>query len=347
MNNTHLLIAFIITFILIYNYPKPIKYYHCSQPDNNTFYRTILKNNKNYQQSTKQDCDLHLLCKYKKTQAELKNYNQQGKVVFGIYNGHHLTLKKQLWKTLYAHYGDLATRIAPKSYVLPEDKVLFDTEYNGEIYIVKGEKHRQEALELATDYKKIIRSKYDLVQKYLTNPYLFNGLKFNVRIYLLLKITQFNKLKAQNSLKAYVYNDGIISYTKNKYKTSLIPEENICSYYDSKQHYDTGLPITAKQLETHIPAQYKIIFKNIKYKTQLMVKAVKNKITGIPNNTTCEIFGVDFFVDTNLDVFIMEVNKGPGMIPHNKVDKKLRTELYTNITDLAINNKVGNFIVLI
>ena len=48
-----------------------------------------------------------------------------------------------------------------------------------------------------------------LASRYLMNPHLINGLKYDLRVYVL--VTSFNPLKV------YVYNDGLVRFATEKY----------------------------------------------------------------------------------------------------------------------------------
>ena len=60
-------------------------------------------------------------------------------------------------------------------------------------------------------------------------------------------------------------------------------------------------------------------------------------------NICCELFGVDMFVDKNLNTKVLEINIGPGMISHNSDDENIRNNLFNNILAL-LDNKKNNFI---
>jgi tubulin polyglutamylase TTLL6/13 len=49
-----------------------------------------------------------------------------------------------------------------------------------------------------------------VIQKYISNPYLIDGLKFDFRIYVL--------LRSINPLKIYVYEEGLSRFATSKYE---------------------------------------------------------------------------------------------------------------------------------
>lgn len=48
-----------------------------------------------------------------------------------------------------------------------------------------------------------------LASKYISNPHLINGLKYDLRVYVC--VTSFNPLKV------YIYNDGLVRFATEKY----------------------------------------------------------------------------------------------------------------------------------
>ena len=52
-----------------------------------------------------------------------------------------------------------------------------------------------------------------LASRYLANPHLINGFKYDLRIYVL--VTSFNPLKV------YIYNDGLVRFATEKYSNDL------------------------------------------------------------------------------------------------------------------------------
>ena len=55
----------------------------------------------------------------------------------------------------------------------------------------------------------ISEKKASIVQEYIKNPYLINGFKFDLRIYV--AVTSFNPLRI------YIYNDGLTRFATKKY----------------------------------------------------------------------------------------------------------------------------------
>ena len=106
--------------------------------------------------------------------------------------------------------------IAPMSFVLPEEYEQFQAdrelpENNKSLYILKpvsascgrGIKIVDSKQAVASDLKGVLASRY------IMNPHLINGLKYDLRVYVL--VTSFCPLKV------YLYNDGLVRFATEPY----------------------------------------------------------------------------------------------------------------------------------
>ena len=109
------------------------------------------------------------------------------------------------------HPGDFA--IAPMSYLLSDDFEAFQKEREREpdcLWILKPVAASCGRGIKIIDKNTSIRKKEGiLASKYIANPHLINGLKYDLRVYVL--VTSFNPLKV------YIYNDGLVRFATEKY----------------------------------------------------------------------------------------------------------------------------------
>ena len=123
--------------------------------------------------------------------------------------------KDLLWKNMNRlrtkHPGDFA--IAPMSYLLSDDYEAFQKEREREpdcLWILKPVAASCGRGIKIIDKNTSIRKKEGiLASKYIANPHLINGLKYDLRVYVL--VTSFNPLKV------YIYNDGLVRFATEKY----------------------------------------------------------------------------------------------------------------------------------
>jgi tubulin polyglutamylase TTLL4 len=105
--------------------------------------------------------------------------------------------------------------ISPMSYLLSEDYEAFqadrerDTQGN-QFYILKPVAAScGRGIKLCDSKQRVSKKEGVLASKYVENPHLINGLKYDLRVYVL--VTQYNPLKV------YIYNDGLVRFATEKY----------------------------------------------------------------------------------------------------------------------------------
>ena len=105
--------------------------------------------------------------------------------------------------------------IAPMSYLLSEDYDLFQQERErdpGALWILKPVAAScGRGIKIIQHNSKINKREGILACKYIANPHLINGLKYDLRVYVL--VTSFNPLKV------YMYTDGLVRFATEKYNT--------------------------------------------------------------------------------------------------------------------------------
>lgn len=335
-----LYILLLISYIINSN-NKRITWHQCNKSlKNNDLFKTSLNINKiNF--TSNDDWNILLPCNHSYNIKRYNITNKQGILPF-IPNNMILGSKKQLWLTLEKYYNrQNAKKLMPESFVFPKDLNLFEKSFNGEKYMLKKEKQRQEGLKLSNSYSEIINSHdngYKIVQKYLKNPLTYNGYKLNFRIYLVITILD-------NKLCAYIYDDGIISYSKDKINSNTTFDNGISSFYSSKDKYDLNYPITIKKYIKIANINWNLIFNKIKNNANKVIVASETKILPYANNNCFQLFGMDYHVDTQNNVKLLEINIGPGMTHYNNIDKNMRLSVYNNIIHLLnLSNEKHKFI---
>jgi hypothetical protein len=340
----------IISTLLMKKTINEQQYFHYNGKENVTIHNKLtnilLKNNVK-QTFVKNDAKYILFNSYK-TQAKALKADLilfDNKVFFSIPNNYILGNKYYIWKTLKTYYGSKASDIMPFTYLLPKEYNNYIKNYNPtDKFIFKSDKQRQEGLFLTKSKvsKTMITSeKFLVAQKYNSNSILYKNHKINTRIYLVI-------ICSDNEFSAYIYYDGIISYTKKIYNTdSIDSEDSITSFKESYHLYKKKYPITLLQyLNTMNKNNKNTIIYNIKKQIkQLLIGCKSELIKNIKfnNNKCCELFGIDVFIDKELNCSILEINIGPQLNHHNNIDKRIREHLLFDMANLVIHNKNNNF----
>jgi len=100
--------------------------------------------------------------------------------------------------------------ITPLSFVLPLDYEEFQSDRSqpeniGNLYILKPVASScGRGIKIVDSKQRVSNKEGILASRYIMNPHLINGLKYDLRVYVL--VTSFNPLKV------YMYNDGLVRF---------------------------------------------------------------------------------------------------------------------------------------
>ena len=185
---------------------------------------------------------------------------------------------------------------------------------------------------------KIYRSDFIVIQKYLDNPLLYYGRKFDIRCYVLVDYC-FN---------VYMCREGHLKACSQKYDLKdLNIFTHITNYSLQKRckdfaKYEQGNEISFKKFielldnTNIIKGRGKKIFNKIyskmKEEIQISMNCVGRKLKGIPKVLSFQIFGYDFIVDKEYNPWILEINDNPGI----EISSELISHLIPRMIDDAL-----------
>lgn len=326
----------IILLILLFLFTREgfISYTKCYQKPLGQLNKLIFqKHNITY----KTNGNIYIPCGYNGVEMELKYIKPHPyQKIFGISGCDKIVSKNNLWKILINKYGRKeSSTIMPETFLTID--YLFKRQYKpNDIYILKKNLQRKKGLYLTKNNKLIadsFRNGFKLIQKYYSNPLLINHRKINLRIYLL--ITSYKK-----QIRGWVHNLGKCIYTNKDYTNNNLDfETHITSVNLDMSIYDNN-PFTLEQLKHYLVKKGynpNILFKTIDshlFKTISAAEPYLGKLDNIKNNLSFQLFGIDFFVTENLYPYLLEINKGPDMIPKNTIDKALKIIVLEDIFKL-------------
>jgi tubulin polyglutamylase TTLL6/13 len=310
-------------------------------------------------QKSSDNWDIYLPCGYNYVERELKTIKPQNtnQVIFGVSGCDSIVSKNRLWELIKINYGrDKATKIMPETWVLNDSKDmrLFMRNYDeNNMYILKKNVQRKEGLKLTKNFNEILEAKnenYKVVQKYEKNLYLINNRKVNLRVYLLIVCQKGN-------MTGYIHENGKCIYTNKEYNDNLFDfESNITSYHLDMDVYKQN-PYSFKELKKYLSddnKDYNLLFERINKIINLTMKSISGSLgnlKNIYNNKTFQLFGLDIIFDKNLNPYLLEINKGPDMIPRDDTDRKMKFKVENDIFNILnitkTNEKNGFYIVYV
>lgn len=210
-------------------------------------------------------------------------------------------------------------------------------------------------IKLFRNHEKIQANDNYIIQEYISNPYLWDGYKFDLRIYAL--------VTSCDPLRAFIYNNGLVRLGTEQYQEPH--ESNIDRLFmhltnysvnkRNKQHYDEGDPNgetgTKRSLrglfehlrknDVDVPKIWKsiqdIILKTLIVAEPYLFHTYKMCRPGqIPGgDSVCfEILGFDILLDDKLKPWVLEVNRCPSFGANQQIDFDIKSKLLIESFDL-------------
>ena len=292
---------------------------------------------------TDDNWNIYVPCGYNNVENELKtidiknNNSNSDKYIFGVNGCDTIVSKNKIWECLVKCYGrEKARTLMPESYILddPNEMMEFRRHFNPNekaIYILKKNVQRKEGLKLTRDFFEILNGSdedYRVAQKYITDLYLINDRKINLRIYLLIIVKN-------NTVYFYLCRKGKCIYTNKKYNDNDLDfESNITSYNLDMTVYKNN-PRNFDELRKYIdnnvynrPNAGAYVFKKIDAIMTKVSKCLANNIyqsKNIKGSVTFQLFGCDVIFTDDLLPYLLEMNKGPDMTPRDEIDEEMKS----------------------
>jgi tubulin polyglutamylase TTLL4 len=287
--------------------------------------------------------DIYLPCGYGNIENELKKIkvSNNNQIIFGVSGCDKIISKNNLWSLLNNYYGrNYAKTLMPESYVLnnSEDLKLFNKQFNPKkVYIIKKNIQRKKGIKLSNNLQEILNAdkNYKVVQEFINDSYIINKRVMNLRIYLMIKCKN-------NVASFYIHKLGKCLYAAKDINKNLLDFDSRItnSYKVEKNIYDNN-PLTFIELENYLNKKEKnsgtILFKNINTHLKELCLAIKDSIhnsNNLINNTTTQLFGIDIIFDNNMKPYILEINKGPDMVPKDNKEMEIKYKVEIDMLEI-------------
>ena len=326
---------------------KTKTYYKCNDKHNPPLDNILYTENYNRQLDLSQSGvkpDLYLPCGYGGAELELYKIPREqvaNSKIFAIQGCDILAGKDTLWQQLEKTYSRTGAKtIMPESYLTnsPMDMELFKKSYQPEnIYILKKNIQRKRGIIILNNLQSILATikrdpRYVIIQHYIRNPFLINQRKLNIRLYIAIIC------KPNTAPGAYLYPEGKCIYTNQDYNPYDITNlESHLTSLNLDMNVYSSLPHNLKQLEKYIGnSEYSAIWNKIVKKLGMVIRAVKPSICqDIKGTVNFQLFGVDVMLDSVMEPWILEFNKGPDMTYKTPMDKEIKQSVYEDLFQLV------------
>eukprot|EP00759_Apiculatamorpha_spiralis_P019821 PhF_6_TR25524/c0_g1_i3/m.35711 len=254
-------------------------------------------------------------------------------------------LKKQLYKfrRLPGKTGEFFD-ICPQSFVLPSEFMALteamSTAGSDSYWIAKPVgMSRGRGIQLLTEIGQINYTDNIVVQKYLHNPLLLNGKKFDLRLYVV--VTQFGPLEAFISTLGFA-RFAALPFTLDKASLSN-KYIHLTNTAIAKEHHNTSIANGVHKWDLH-SLQRHLLSQGVKWDDvwgkikDVVIKTLvcaEDDVQPLPSpKNTFELFGFDVILDSNYRPWVLEVNASPSMDMDNALDHSVKPQLIMDIIEL-------------
>ena len=246
----------------------------------------------------------------------------------------------------------------PATWVLPHDAVDFHNQFNekrAKTFIVKPEASCQgRGIFLTRNYESINSSERYVVQRYLHKPLLLDGLKFDLRVYVL--------VAGCEPLRIFIHEEGLARFATELYVAPARSNlAEMCMHLtnyainksnpnfvfnDSEQADDIGhkksLTALMRMLGEHgfdTEAIWKeiqrIIVRTLICAQPLLSQTYRACQPYDPSNGMCfEILGFDIFLDHRVKPWLLEVNHSPSFTTDTPLDRSIKERVILDAISL-------------
>ncbi|GJQ67511.1 hypothetical protein Trydic_g8328 [Trypoxylus dichotomus] len=190
-------------------------------------------------------------------------------------------------------------------------------------------------------FTKLSELSYDtntIVQRYIENPLLIGGYKFDLRLYVC--------IPSYHPMTVYLYQEGLVRFGTDKFtlKDLESPFRHLTNtsinklspgYTEMKENIGSGCKWTLRQLRRYfqqIGVCDWLLWQKI---SVLIVLTLLSQAKYIPPSINCfEFFGVDVLIDNMLKPWLLEVNLSPALGNDCDVDRLVKKPMLHEMFDL-------------
>ncbi len=246
----------------------------------------------------------------------------------------------------------------PQTYSLPADYSLFVEEYKkapNSLWIMKpSSKAQGKGVFIVTklsQIKKWAKDRFNqvvsakdsyVVSKYVSNPLLVGGRKFDLRLYVL--VTSYRPLKV------YMYKEGFGRFCSTKYSSDLSDVDNLYIHLTNVAIQKFGEDYNEKHGGKWNVNNLKFFVESTRGKEAsdrmlldikfIIIQSLKACQNIIINDKHCfEMYGYDILIDSNLKPWLIEVNASPSLTASTVSDRIMKTMLLNDTFEIVFGTE--------
>ncbi|XP_068433648.1 probable tubulin polyglutamylase TTLL2 [Clinocottus analis] len=250
-------------------------------------------------------------------------------------------------RRMRATFGSALYDFSPTAFILPNDYTRFLSEYN-RLRVTRGpaaywickpvDLSRGRGIFIFEDIKDLVYDCPVIVQRYISEPLLISGYKFDLRIYAC--------VKSFHPLTVYIHQEGLVRFATEKYDLSFL--RNLYAhltntsinkfgpfYKAPKERVGQGCKWTMSKFRHFLHSQdinELLLWQGINNIVTLTLLAIAPSVPSCPN--CVELFGFDILVDAALKPWLLEVNYSPALTLDCQADIAVKRGLVGDLIDL-------------
>ncbi|XP_038583188.1 probable tubulin polyglutamylase TTLL2 [Micropterus salmoides] len=246
-----------------------------------------------------------------------------------------------------ATFGPAFYDFSPTAFILPNDYTRFLAEYN-KLRLTRGlsaywickpvDLSRGRGIFMFEDIKDLVYDCSVIVQRYISNPLLISGYKFDLRIYVC--------VKSFHPLTVYIHQEGLVRFATEKYNLSSL--HNLYAhltntsinkfgpfYKTEKERVGQGCKWTMSKFRHFLHSQNineLLLWQRINNIVTLTLLTIAPSVPSCPN--CVELFGFDILIDGKFKPWLLEVNYSPALTLDCQADITVKKRLINDLIDL-------------
>ncbi|XP_056619763.1 probable tubulin polyglutamylase TTLL2 [Triplophysa dalaica] len=186
-----------------------------------------------------------------------------------------------------------------------------------------------------------------IIQRYISNPLLISGYKFDLRIYVC--------VKSFSPLIIYMHQEGLVRFATEKY--NLVSLDNVYAHLTNTSINKFGLCYTADKERVGRGCKwtmnkFRSFLHNQGVNELLLWRKISNIVIltlltaapSVPSSPNClELLGFDILIDTSFKPWLLEVNYSPALSLDCPADVTVKKGLINDIIDLMNYRMIDGF----
>uniref|UniRef100_A0A3Q3GCE8 Tubulin tyrosine ligase-like family, member 2 n=1 Tax=Labrus bergylta TaxID=56723 RepID=A0A3Q3GCE8_9LABR len=250
-------------------------------------------------------------------------------------------------RRMRATFGSALYDFSPVAFILPNDYTRFLSEYDKlrpsrgppAYWICKPvDLSRGRGIFLFEDLKDLVYDCPVIVQRYISDPLLISGYKFDLRIYVC--------VKSFHPLTVYIHQEGLVRFATEKYDLASLRNfyahltntsiNKLGPFYRTeKERVGRGCKWTMSKFRHFLHSQdvnQNLLWQRINNIVTLSLLTIAPSVPSCPN--CLELFGFDVLVDVRFKPWLLEVNYSPALTLDCPADVAVKKRLIGDLVDL-------------